>query len=123
MLPQQVLLQAQLKCPCQEYGPAHPSFVETKVPIAVGDSGPSGAILIGDIRVSRTRHHGDPAAGDVVRQPDSVTIGQLARKHGLSRSTLLYYDRIGLLSPTSRSAAGYRRYGPTEVDRLTRICE
>jgi len=35
-------------------------------------------------------------------------ITELARKHGLSRSTLLYYDRIGLLTPSGRSEAGYR---------------
>ena len=36
------------------------------------------------------------------------TISQAAKKFKLSRSTLLYYDRIGLLRPTERTAAGYR---------------
>ena len=49
-------------------------------------------------------------------------IGQLAREFGLSRSTLLYYDRIGLLSPTGRSAAGYRLYAPADRHRLEAIC-
>lgn len=31
----------------------------------------------------------------------NLTIGKLAQEYGLSRSTLLYYDRIGLLSPCS----------------------
>ncbi len=48
-------------------------------------------------------------------------IGQLARQFGLSRSTLLYYDRIGLLSPTGRSAAGYRLYAPADRERLAAI--
>lgn len=49
-------------------------------------------------------------------------IGQLAREFGLSRSTLLYYDRIGLLSPETRSAAGYRLYAPADRRRLEAIC-
>ena len=38
------------------------------------------------------------------------TVGRLARAFGLSRSTLLYYDSIGLLRPTGRSPANYRLY-------------
>lgn len=50
------------------------------------------------------------------------TVGRLARRFGLSRSTLLYYDSIGLLSPTARARGEYRQYGPEEVRRLERIC-
>lgn len=49
-------------------------------------------------------------------------ITQLARQFGLSRSTLLYYDRIGLLSPSGRSGADYRLYSPADRDRLGAIC-
>lgn len=49
------------------------------------------------------------------------TVGRLARRFGLSRSTLLYYDRIGLLSPLGRTAAGYRIYSDDEVARLEKI--
>ena len=49
-------------------------------------------------------------------------ISQLARLFGLSRSTLLYYDRIGLLAPSGRSAAGYRKYSEADYQRLYRIC-
>lgn len=49
-------------------------------------------------------------------------ITELARHVGLSRSTLLYYDRIGLLSPSGRSEAGYRLYAPDDRDRLATIC-
>lgn len=49
-------------------------------------------------------------------------MGQLASRHDLSRSTLLYYDRIGLLSPSSRSPAGYRHYSTADDQRLARIC-
>lgn len=49
------------------------------------------------------------------------TVGRLARRFGLSRSTLLYYDRIGLLSPSERSAADYRLYSAADVRRLEKI--
>jgi DNA-binding transcriptional MerR regulator len=50
-----------------------------------------------------------------------LTIGQLCRRFGLSRSTLLYYDRIGLLHPTGRSASNYRLYSDADVQRMERI--
>ena len=52
----------------------------------------------------------------------NLTIGKLARKYGLSRSTLLYYDRIGLLSPGSHQKGEYRVYGEEEQERLKLIC-
>lgn len=52
----------------------------------------------------------------------SLTVGRLARRFGLSRSTLLYYDRIGLLRPSGRSGANYRRYAPEQAERLAQIC-
>ena len=53
---------------------------------------------------------------------NQMTIGALARRHGLSRSTLLYYDRLGLLRPTGRSAGNYRLYTRADADRLEQIC-
>jgi DNA-binding transcriptional MerR regulator len=50
------------------------------------------------------------------------TIGKLARKFNLSRSTLLYYDRIGLLKPSGRTPANYRVYTREDVGRLEKIC-
>jgi len=49
-------------------------------------------------------------------------ITELARKYGLSRSTLLYYDHIGLLTPSGRSEAGYRLYSLADRDTLATIC-
>jgi len=49
-------------------------------------------------------------------------ISQLARLHGLSRSTLLHYDRIGLLRPSQRSRANYRVYSAADRRRLAKIC-
>ena len=50
-----------------------------------------------------------------------LTISQLAKKYGMSRATLLYYEREGLLEPATRAANGYRYYGDKEVDRLRKI--
>jgi DNA-binding transcriptional MerR regulator len=47
-----------------------------------------------------------------------LTIGQMVRRFGLARSTLLYYDRIGLLAPSARSRAGYRLYSDDDVRRM-----
>jgi len=49
------------------------------------------------------------------------TITAVARQFALSRSTLLYYDRIGLLSPGCRTRAEARLYSDPEVARLARI--
>jgi DNA-binding transcriptional MerR regulator len=50
------------------------------------------------------------------------TIGALAKASGLARSTLLYYDRLGLLRPGQRSASGYRLYSTADARRLEQIC-
>lgn len=50
------------------------------------------------------------------------SISKLARTVGLSRSTLLYYDRLGLLPPSGRTGAGYRCYTDKDQRRLERIC-
>ena len=50
-----------------------------------------------------------------------LTIGKLARKFKLSRSTLLYYDRIGLLKPSGRTPSNYRVYTLSDARRLEKI--
>lgn len=49
------------------------------------------------------------------------TVSQLAKHWGLSRSTLLYYERIGLLRSGRRSRAGYRIYTAEDAARLQKI--
>jgi len=61
-------------------------------------------------------------AAAVVHQQKNCTISKLGRLFGLSRSALLYYDRIGLLMPTGRTQAGYRCYSEADRLRLERIC-
>lgn len=51
-----------------------------------------------------------------------LTISVLARRFGLARSTLLHYDRLGLLKSQDRSRSGYRLYGEESAARLESIC-
>ncbi len=50
------------------------------------------------------------------------TVTKLAASCGLSRSTVLYYESIGLLRASSRSQANYRRYSEKDAARLRQIC-
>jgi MerR family transcriptional regulator, thiopeptide resistance regulator len=49
------------------------------------------------------------------------TVGQIGKRFKLSRSALLYYDEIGLLSPAARSSSNYRLYSEDDVRRMERI--
>ncbi len=49
------------------------------------------------------------------------TVKKLAKAAGVSVRTLHHYDRIGLLKPSIRTAAGYRLYGEGELLRLQQI--
>ena len=49
------------------------------------------------------------------------TVKQLAALSGVTPRTLRWYDLEGLLKPLRRTDAGYRLYGPQEVDRLQQI--
>ncbi|MBB6214394.1 DNA-binding transcriptional MerR regulator [Anaerosolibacter carboniphilus] len=49
------------------------------------------------------------------------TIGQIAKKFNLSRSTLLYYDAIGLLNAHDRTHSNYRIYGEDSIRKLELI--
>jgi MerR family transcriptional regulator, thiopeptide resistance regulator len=51
-----------------------------------------------------------------------MNVTALARSCGLSRSTVLYYESIGLLRAPVRSAGNYRRYGESDLQRLRQIC-
>lgn len=49
------------------------------------------------------------------------TIGQVAKKYSLSRSTLIYYDSIGILTPSGRSESNYRLYSDNDLQKMDRI--
>lgn len=51
-----------------------------------------------------------------------LTVSQLAERCGLSRSTLLYYESIGLMKPSRRTPGNYRSYGEADLRRLEQIC-
>ena len=51
-----------------------------------------------------------------------LTVTNLARACKLSRSTLLYYESIGLLARPRRTAGNYRAYTPKDLERLRQIC-
>jgi len=47
-----------------------------------------------------------------------LTVSKLAEQAGTSADTVRYYERIGLLPETERSASGYRLYTDEAVERL-----
>lgn len=53
--------------------------------------------------------------------PSNLTVGEVARRSGLTVRTLHHYDTIGLLQPSARSASGYRLYSPRDVERLHQV--
>ncbi len=58
---------------------------------------------------------------DTLTESRSLTVGAVARLAGITVRTLHHYDEIGLLHPSGRSDAGYRRYADGDLDRLQRI--
>jgi len=51
-----------------------------------------------------------------------LTVSKLAKRCGLSRSTILYYESLGLLKPARRTASNYRSYTDRDLQRLQQIC-
>jgi len=49
------------------------------------------------------------------------TIGQVAKKYSLSRSTLIYYDTIGILTPSARNESNYRLYSENDLKKMDKI--
>ena len=52
---------------------------------------------------------------------NDYAVKQLAKLAGVSVRTLHLYDKMGLLKPSLRTSAGYRRYGRDELLRLQQI--
>lgn len=48
-------------------------------------------------------------------------VGIIAKMFGISRTTLLYYDSIDLLNPSTRTEAGYRLYSQGDCEELQKI--
>ncbi|MFC7328461.1 MerR family transcriptional regulator [Marinactinospora rubrisoli] len=49
---------------------------------------------------------------------NTMSIGDLAARAGLTVKTVRYYTDIGLLPTAGRSSGGHRRYGPEALERL-----
>ncbi|MEY9994167.1 DNA-binding transcriptional MerR regulator [Streptomyces sp. V4I8] len=49
------------------------------------------------------------------------SIGELARRTGLTVKTIRFYSDRGIVAPADRTPAGYRRYGPDAVSRLALV--
>uniref|UniRef100_UPI0034DF5330 MerR family transcriptional regulator n=1 Tax=Streptomyces flavofungini TaxID=68200 RepID=UPI0034DF5330 len=57
--------------------------------------------------------------GDTVPDTDTLySIGELARRTGLTVKTIRFWSDSGIVTPTQRTPAGYRRYGTGAVARL-----
>ena len=50
-----------------------------------------------------------------------MTIGELAKRMGVTVRTLQYYDKEGILEPSAFSAGGRRLYAAKDVVRLHQI--
>ena len=50
-----------------------------------------------------------------------MRVGELAKRSGISASTLRYYEKLGLLRRASRNASGYREYAKEALDQLALI--
>jgi DNA-binding transcriptional MerR regulator len=55
------------------------------------------------------------------KRATAYTVHQLASMAGISVRTLHHYDHIGLLTPSARTAAGYRLYGTQDLLRLQQV--
>ena len=53
--------------------------------------------------------------------PQTMHIGAVADRTGLSLRTLRHYDQVGLLPPSARSEGGFRLYTESDVERLLLI--
>lgn len=50
-----------------------------------------------------------------------MQIGEVAEQTGLSLRTIRYYEEVGLVTPSARSAGGFRLYADSDVARLKLI--
>lgn len=50
-----------------------------------------------------------------------MRIGEVSQHAGISTRMLRHYDAIGLVSPSGRTAGGYRAYSPGDVRRLFEV--
>jgi MerR family mercuric resistance operon transcriptional regulator len=54
-------------------------------------------------------------------QPDTLTIGRLARAAGVNVETVRYYQRLGLVDEPVKPETGFRHYPTDTLDRIVFI--
>lgn len=52
------------------------------------------------------------------KEAERLTVGALSKRSRVNVETIRYYEKIGVMSAPSRSAAGYRLYTPQDLKRL-----
>lgn len=67
---------------------------------------------------NRRQHASTSPFQETVSPLEDATIGELARRTGLSTKAIRYYESIGVLPPSPRGANGYRCYSQADVNRL-----
>ncbi|HLJ60162.1 MAG TPA: MerR family transcriptional regulator [bacterium] len=59
----------------------------------------------------------------VADAPASYRMEEIVRRTGLTPRAIRYYEEMGLLSPSGRTAGGFRLFTDTEIAQLLRIKE
>ena len=72
--------------------------------------------------IPRRRSQGNFEEGTLMAEHKLLTISEMAYIHGITRTTLIYYDKIGLFQPETVDENGYRYYSPTQIPMLREIC-
>lgn len=52
---------------------------------------------------------------------DELTVGEVAERFGITVRTLHHYDAVGVLTPSRRTASGYRLYTSADLTRLAQV--
>lgn len=52
---------------------------------------------------------------------DWMNVGEFAAKAGVTKRTVQFYDKVGLLNPSHRTSSGHRCYTKQDLPRLQRI--
>ncbi|HLG66842.1 MAG TPA: MerR family transcriptional regulator [Acidimicrobiales bacterium] len=85
-----------------------------------------------DSRAAGPATPADPAAGPAtpvdaaaggLQPAETMRIGELAQRAGVTTRTLRYWEEIGLVNPSARRAGGERVFGTDDLDRVVRIRE
>ncbi|MGH2505345.1 MAG: MerR family transcriptional regulator [Ktedonobacterales bacterium] len=64
---------------------------------------------------------GRPTASDKAADERFLRIDEVARRTGLTKRTLRYYEEMGLLAPAQRSEGNYRLYSESDIHTLEHI--